>query len=73
MLVAAMERWAKAPAHFPQRQLPIPDLRHRNPETDVPWLWEAGGGEKGGSALCARYVAARHALTHKLPGALPHV
>jgi hypothetical protein len=71
MLVAAMERWAKAdPRRFPQRQLPIPELRHRNPETGVPWLWQAGGGEAGGYQLCARYVAAREALKRKPRGTI---
>jgi type IV secretion system protein VirD4 len=71
MLVAAMERWAKAdPRRFPQRQLPIPELRRRNPETGVPWLWQAGGGEAGGYELCARYMAARQALMHPPTGTI---
>jgi hypothetical protein len=57
LLVAAMERWGKAPARYPQRRLPVPELDQINPQTGMPWLWEAGGRE-----LCVRYSLSQSTL-----------
>src|SRR3954471_17356359 len=66
LLVAAMERWARAPGNYPQRQLPLPELDRVNPATGHRWLAEAGG-----PLLWQRYRAARLALGRGEPPALP--
>jgi hypothetical protein len=52
-----MERWGKASLNYPQRNLPVPELDKLNPDTGMPWLWEAGGRE-----LCVRYHFAQESL-----------
>ncbi|HYQ81297.1 MAG TPA: TraM recognition domain-containing protein [Anaeromyxobacteraceae bacterium] len=66
LLVTAMERWAAAPADYPQRALPIPELDRVDPTTGVPWLWQAGG-----QPLWDRYHQARDALRRPPPRPLP--
>jgi type IV secretory pathway TraG/TraD family ATPase VirD4 len=65
LLVTAMERWAVAPADYPQRALPIPELHRRVPNTEMPYLWQAGG-----QPLWDRYRLAAEAL-RRLPPPRP--